>query len=67
MREEFVAEYLWKLVRAGGVYEHKYLLGTSMARPLLAKKQVEVALRHRLRRAWRTAAPARATIRSASS
>src|SRR5579883_2369501 len=44
MREEFVAEYLWKLVRSGGVYEHKYLLGTSIARPLLAKKQVEVAL-----------------------
>src|SRR5436189_2403875 len=45
MREEFVTEYLWKLVRAGGVYEDKYLLGTSIARPLLAKKQVEVALR----------------------
>jgi argininosuccinate synthase len=45
MREEFVTGYLWKLVRAGGVYEHKYLLGTSIARPLLAKKQVEVALR----------------------
>ena len=45
MREEFVGQYLWKLVRAGGVYEHKYLLGTSIARPLLAKKQVEVALK----------------------
>jgi argininosuccinate synthase len=45
MREEFVAQYLWKLVRSGGVYEHKYLLGTSIARPLLAKKQVEVALK----------------------
>jgi argininosuccinate synthase len=44
MREEFVTDYLWKLVRAGGVYEHKYLLGTSIARPLLAKRQVEVAL-----------------------
>ncbi|MGH9660796.1 MAG: argininosuccinate synthase [Bryobacteraceae bacterium] len=44
LREEFVSEYLWRLVRAGGVYEHKYLLGTSIARPLLAKKQVEVAL-----------------------
>src|SRR6266496_3912977 len=44
MREEFVSGYLWKLVRSGGVYEHKYLLGTSIARPLLAKKQVEVAL-----------------------
>ena len=45
LREEFVTEYLWRLVRAGGIYEHKYLLGTSIARPLLAKKQVEVALR----------------------
>ncbi len=45
MREEFVTEYLWRLVRAGSVYEDKYLLGTSIARPLLAKKQVEVALK----------------------
>ena len=45
LREEFVSQYLWKMVRSGGVYEHKYLLGTSIARPLLAKKQVEVALR----------------------
>src|ERR1700691_1947311 len=45
MREEFVTEYLWKLVRSGGVYEHKYLLGTSIARPLLAKRQGEAALR----------------------
>jgi argininosuccinate synthase len=45
MREEFVTEYLWRMVRAGAVYEDKYLLGTSIARPLLAKRQVEVALR----------------------
>ncbi len=45
LREEFVTQYLWRLVRSGAVYEHKYLLGTSIARPLLAKKQVEVALR----------------------
>src|SRR6266853_4104190 len=45
MREEFVSDYLWKLVRAGAQYEHKYLLGTSIARPLLAQKQVEVALK----------------------
>ena len=44
MKEEFVSEYVWKSVRAGCVYEDKYLLGTSIARPLLAKKQVEVAL-----------------------
>jgi argininosuccinate synthase len=45
MREEFVSEYLWKLVRSGAVYEQKYLLGTSIARPLLAKRQAEVALK----------------------
>lgn len=45
MREEFVTDYLWKMVRSGGVYEHKYLLGTSIARPLLAKRQAEVALK----------------------
>jgi len=45
LREEFVRDYLWPLVRSGGVYEHKYLLGTSIARPLLAKLQVEVALK----------------------
>jgi argininosuccinate synthase len=45
LREEFVTDYLWRLVRSGGIYEHKYLLGTSIARPLLAKKQVEVALK----------------------
>src|SRR5712692_1520599 len=44
LREEFVTDYLWRVVRAGGVYEEKYLLGTSIARPLLAKRQVEVAL-----------------------
>jgi argininosuccinate synthase len=45
MREEFVTGYLWKLVRSGAVYENKYLLGTSIARPLLAKRQAEVALK----------------------
>ena len=43
-REEFAAEYLWPVLRAGAVYEHEYLLGTSTARPLIAKKQVEIAL-----------------------
>ena len=44
MREEFVRDYLWPMVRSGAVYEGKYLLGTSIARPLLAKRQVEIAL-----------------------
>jgi len=45
MREEFVTQYLWPMLRSGAIYEHKYLLGTSIARPLLAKKQAEVALK----------------------
>jgi argininosuccinate synthase len=45
MREEFARDYLFKMVRAGAVYEGKYLLGTSVARPLLAKRQVEIAVR----------------------
>ena len=44
LREEFVTGYLWKAVKAGAVYEGKYLLGTSLARPVLAKAQVKVAL-----------------------
>ncbi len=44
LREEFLDGYVFPALRAGAVYEHKYLLGTSLARPVLAKKQVEVAL-----------------------
>ncbi|WP_263365457.1 argininosuccinate synthase [Edaphobacter bradus] len=44
LREEFLREYVFPTVRAGAVYEHKYLLGTSIARPVIAKHQVEVAL-----------------------
>ncbi len=43
VREEFAQDYLFPVMRAGAVYERKYLLGTSMARPLIAKHQVEVA------------------------
>ncbi len=45
MREEFLTEYVFQALKAGAVYEHKYLLGTSLARPVIAKHQVEVALR----------------------
>src|SRR6059058_1753314 len=45
MREEFLSEYVFPAIMAGAVYEHKYLLGTSLARPVIAKHQVEVALR----------------------
>ena len=43
MKEEFVADYLFPLLKAGAVYEHKYLLGTSAARPVIAKHLVDVA------------------------
>ena len=43
IRDEFVTDYIWPTVKAGAIYEDDYLLGTSMARPLMAKKLVEVA------------------------
>src|SRR5829696_1673910 len=43
LREEFVRDFIFPMLRAGAVYNRKYLLGTSIARPLIAKKQVEVA------------------------
>jgi argininosuccinate synthase len=45
LREEFLTGYVFPALQAGAVYEHKYLLGTSLARPVIAKHQVEVALR----------------------
>ncbi len=43
LRDEFVEDYLWPMLKSGAVYEKTYLLGTSIARPLIAKHQVEVA------------------------
>ncbi|MGB9405000.1 MAG: argininosuccinate synthase [Candidatus Acidiferrales bacterium] len=43
LREEFITGYIWPTLRAGAVYEYKYLLGTSFARPILAQRQVELA------------------------
>ena len=45
LREEFLTGYVWPALKAGAVYENKYLLGTSLARPVIAKHQVEVAVR----------------------
>jgi argininosuccinate synthase len=45
LKREFVEEYIWPTLRAGAVYGRKYLLGTAMARPLIARAQVEVARR----------------------
>ena len=43
LREEFVRDYVFPMFRANAVYEGVYLLGTSIARPLIAKKQIEIA------------------------
>ncbi len=43
LREEFITHYIYPTLRAGAIYEGKYLLGTSFGRPLIAKKQVEIA------------------------
>ena len=45
LKEEFARDYLFPMLRSGAIYEGKYLLGTSIARPLQAKAQVEVALK----------------------
>lgn len=46
LREEFLRDYAFPTLRAGAIYERKYLLGTSIARPLIAKQQVEIAKLH---------------------
>ena len=45
LREEFVKSYVWPAVKANAVYEGVYLLGTSLARPVIAKRQIEIARR----------------------
>jgi argininosuccinate synthase len=47
LREEFVKDYVFPMLRANAVYEGGYLMGTSIARPLIAKKQVEIAAREK--------------------
>src|SRR6202171_2193213 len=43
LREEFVREFVFPMFRANALYEGQYLLGTSIARPLIAKRQIEIA------------------------
>lgn len=43
LREEFVRNYIFRALKANAIYEGRYLLGTSLARPLIAKKQIEIA------------------------
>jgi hypothetical protein len=66
LRDEFVRDYVFPMFRANAQYEGLYLLGTSIARPLIAKKQIEIAERWAPTRSP-TGPPARATTRCASS
>lgn len=43
LRAEFVKDFIWPAVQANAVYEDRYLLGTSVARPCIARRQVEIA------------------------
>jgi argininosuccinate synthase len=45
LRAEFVTDFIFPTLRAGAIYNRKYLLGTSMARPIIARRQVDVARR----------------------
>ncbi len=45
LREEFVRDFVFPMLRANAVYEGRYLLGTSIARPLIAKRQIDIALK----------------------
>ena len=45
LRSEFVEEFIWPSVQAGAIYEDRYLLGTSIARPCIARRQVQIARR----------------------
>ncbi|MCK5740301.1 argininosuccinate synthase, partial [bacterium] len=43
LTKEFIDDYIFPTIKAGAVYERKYLLGTSFARPIIAKRQIEIA------------------------
>ncbi len=43
LKEEFVTDYIFPAIKANAIYENRYLLGTSLARPIIAKKQIEIA------------------------
>lgn len=45
LREEFITDFIYPTLKAGAIYEGKYLLGTSFARPIIAKRMVEIALK----------------------
>ena len=66
LKKDFIEDYIYPTMKAGAVYENKYLLGTSFARPIIAKRIVEIAKR-RAQTQSATAARARATTRCALS
>lgn len=43
LKEEFITDYIFPAIKAGAIYENRYLLGTALARPLIAKRQIEIA------------------------
>lgn len=45
LRSEFVEDFIWPAVQANAVYEDRYLMGTAIARPCIARRQVEIALK----------------------
>jgi argininosuccinate synthase len=45
LRKELVTDYIWPMLKAGAIYEGKYMLGTSIARPVIAKRQIEIAIK----------------------
>src|SRR4029453_16947698 len=47
LREEFARDFIFPMIQAGAIYEGQYFLGTSIARPLIAKRMVEIAQRER--------------------
>jgi argininosuccinate synthase len=47
LQDEFAADFIYPMMRAGAIYEGQYLLGTSIARPLIAKRMVEIARKHK--------------------
>ncbi len=47
LKEEFVSGYVFKAIKANAIYENRYLMGTSLARPIIAQRQVEIALKEK--------------------
>ena len=67
LRQEFVTDFIFPAIAGNAVYENRYLLGTSLARPLIARAQVELAIQEGALRLWHTVLPVRATTRFGSS